>query len=225
MSGSDRETGVWDGVTRWKALADREFAIRRGLADCARDYDWDGVLRILAEHPRLANVSRPGGTSWYAPLHHAAHGGAPSEIVVRLIELGAWRSLVDAHGERPVDIAGRRGHADLLDPLQPRPSIAVPDGVLVGLQNEFHTVIRGRVGRLVEEQALRLPELVVLLEVGGGPLWFSVPGMFGGFKFWLQGTGEDACLVSESWCRVAGGSGQRHLITSDGSSLVEEGFV
>ena len=32
-------------------------------------------------------------------------------------------------------------------------------------------------------------------------------------------------VVSESWCRVVGGSGQRHAITPAGSQLVEEGFV
>ena len=35
----------------------------------------------------------------------------------------------------------------------------------------------------------------------------------------------DAKLVAESWCRVVGGSGQRHEITPAGSRLVEEGFV
>lgn len=31
--------------------------------------------------------------------------------------------------------------------------------------------------------------------------------------------------ISESWCRVVGGSGQRHEITSEGGRLVEEAFV
>jgi hypothetical protein len=49
--------------------------------------------------------------------------------------------------------------------------------------------------------------------------------MYGGFSYRLESVGVEAKLVSESWCRVVGGSGQRHEITSAGSQLVEEGFV
>ena len=56
-------------------------------------------------------------------------------------------------------------------------------------------------------------------------MWFQVPGMYGGFNYWLETTRVGVKLVSESWCRVAGGSGQRHEVTSAGSQLVEEGFV
>ncbi len=56
-------------------------------------------------------------------------------------------------------------------------------------------------------------------------MWFPVPGMYGGFSYCLELTGADAKLVAESWCRVVGGSGQRHEITTYGSRLVEEGFV
>ena len=37
--------------------------------------------------------------------------------------------------------------------------------------------------------------------------------------------GVEAVLMSESWCRVVGGSGQRHEVTSSRSRLVDEGFV
>ncbi len=56
-------------------------------------------------------------------------------------------------------------------------------------------------------------------------MWFPVPGMYGGFKYYLQGSGDNTKLISESWCRVAGGSGQQHEITSEGSKLVAQGFV
>jgi hypothetical protein len=49
--------------------------------------------------------------------------------------------------------------------------------------------------------------------------------MYGGFSYRLETTGVEAKLVSESWCRVVGGSVQRHEITSEGSWFVEEGFV
>jgi hypothetical protein len=45
------------------------------------------------------------------------------------------------------------------------------------------------------------------------------------FNYRLTRDGADGMLVSESWCHLAGGSGQRHEITSAESRLVEEGFV
>lgn len=52
--------------------------------------------------------------------------GAPVEVVTRLIELGAWRGLRNAAGERPVDIARRRGHRRLLDILEPPLRVRMP---------------------------------------------------------------------------------------------------
>lgn len=70
-----------------------------------------------------------------------------------------------------------------------------------------------------------LPELEPLLELDEPKTWFPVPGMYGGSRYWLAESGANAKLVSESWCRVAGGSGQRHQITAGGATLVEDGFV
>lgn len=49
--------------------------------------------------------------------------------------------------------------------------------------------------------------------------------MCGGFSYWLDGRGKDVRLISESWCRVVSGSGQRHEITSKEGKLVGKGFV
>jgi hypothetical protein len=49
--------------------------------------------------------------------------------------------------------------------------------------------------------------------------------MYGGFNFWLERDGRDPLLVSESWCRVVEGSGERHEVTCAGVRLVEAGFV
>jgi hypothetical protein len=56
-------------------------------------------------------------------------------------------------------------------------------------------------------------------------MWFAVPGMYGGFSYRLETEGEESRLISESWCRVVGGSGERHEINAFGSRLVDEGFV
>jgi hypothetical protein len=93
------------------------------------------------------------------------------------------------------------------------------------IQKNFHEVIRGRANQLVVEHGLRLPGLEPILEFKQSACWFAVPGMYGGFAYWLEDEGQDAKLITESWCRIEGGSGQRHEITESGSTLVEEGFV
>lgn len=215
----------WDGITRGETLHDHEAQARHALADAAKGFDWPRVLEILSTRRDLVNVARPNGEARYAPLHQAAYGGAPIEVVERLIGMGAFRTLQNARGERPVDIAERLGHRHLVGALTPEYKHQVPLGVLLNVQTHFHAVIRGRAEELVKQHALRLPELEPLLELDDPKMWFPVPGMYGGFSYRLEGAGAGAKLVSESWCRVVGGSGQRHEITSSGSRLVEEGFV
>lgn len=216
---------IWDGITRTETLSESAAQIRHVLANAAKNYNWHQVFDLITGHKELINTTRPGGSSLYAPLHQAAHGGASIDVVQRLIEMNAWRSLQNARGERPVDVAERRGHLQLLEVLTPEYRHTVPLGVLLKIQSHFHSVIRDRAERLVDEHALRLPELEPLLELDRPRMWFPVPGMHGGFSYHLESAGVEAKLISESWCRVVDGSGQRHEITSAGSQLVEEGFV
>ena len=216
---------VWDGVTQPGVFEKETEIARNALADAARTHQWGSVLAILREHPDWVNASRPGGSSLFAPLHQAAYGAAPIEVVEALLELGAFRTLRNARGERPVDVADRRDHRHLCQALTPVFLRQVPTGILLKLQAQFHSVIRGRIDEPFPEHKLRLPELEPLLELRLPKMWFPVPGMYGGFSYQLIGDGVDATLVSESWCRIAGGSGQRHEITTIGNTLVAEGFV
>lgn len=216
---------IWDGITRAETLDAPALATRSALADAARDYDWTRVLELLSGNRQLINASRPGGRSLYSPLHQAAHGGAPTEVVGRLLELGAWRTLQNARGERPVDVATRMERSHLLRVLKPERRRRVPHGILSRLEAHFHQVIRGRAEKLVQEHSLRLPPLEPLLELEQPQSWFAVPGMYGGFSYQLAEAGVEPRLIVESWCRVVDGSGERHEVTSDGSKLVAEGFV
>ena len=103
---------VWDGITRSETLSDP--AIRNDLANSAKLYDWARTVAIIREYPGLVNTTRPSGKTRYAPLHQAAHGNAPLEVVQQLIDLGAWRSLQNVRGERPVDIANQKSHQFLV---------------------------------------------------------------------------------------------------------------
>lgn len=217
---------VWDGIITGGVVSEASASDRHRLADAAKAYDWTKVLALLRERPELVNTTRPGGSSLFAPLHQAAHGNAPPGILDELIRLGAWRMLPNARGERPVDVAERCGHRRAAEILRPVLLRRVPAGVLAVVQTHFHAVIRGRADDLVRKSGLRLPELGPLLEIPADEtIWFAVPGMYGGFAYRLRTDGVEAVLVAESWCRVVGGSGQRHEITSRGSRLVAEGFV
>jgi hypothetical protein len=216
---------IWDGITCAEMLKESAAEARFALADAAKAYDWPCVFELISENKDFINSCRPGGKSLFTLLHQAAHGGAPVEVIRRLIDLGAWRTLQNTRGERAVDVAERRGHQHLREILEPVLKRRVPIGVLLKIQSHFHEVIRGRIDHELPGHRLRLPELESLLELERPHIWFPVPGMYGGFSYRLESTGVEAKLVSKSWCRVVGGSGQRHEITSEGSRLVEEGFV
>ena len=46
--------------------------------------------------------------------------------------------------------------------------------------------------------------------------------MYGGFRYWFDQLGADARLITESSCRVVGGSGERHEVTARGSKLLKK---
>ena len=177
------------------------IGLRHDLADAARDYDWPRVLHILSAHRDWINASRPGGRARYAPVHQAAHGGAPAPVIHRLIGMGAWRTLRNRRGERPVDIARRRGHVRLVPILKPVcPRHDVPLDALNRVQGHFHALIREYpAGR---KRCLRLPELEPLLEMGRESVYFEVLGMFGGFVYSLEEDGTVPRLMVERFSRV-----------------------
>jgi hypothetical protein len=214
-------TPEWDGTTL-RTRYDKDYqAERDAFADAARDGDWTSVFTRLDERPGLVNTWRPGGPSWYTPLHQAAWHGADPSVVRRLLTYGPWLTLRNAAGDRPLDIALRGGHRHLAGLLMPIIHHPVPTNLLARLQRHFHDLVRERVDTLVDEHRLRLPELDVLTELAEPEVWFPVPGMYGGFRFVLR----EQELEVESWIRVVEGSGERHRITGDGYVLVEEGFV
>lgn len=215
------EVSTWDGVTQRSGYKRRVIEGRDSLAQAARDGDWSAVFALLDEHPGWINSGRVGGGSGYAPLHQAAWHGAEAGLAHRLVARGAWRTLRTAQGERAVDIAERRGHHHLLAPLTPVIRHPLPAETMRSMQRHFHALIHERAGDLITDQRLRLPELETLTEQRNPASWFTVPGMYGGFSYRL----EQAQLIVESWFRVVGGSGQRHVVDEHGARLVAEGFV
>lgn len=105
-----------------------------------------------------------------------------------------------------------------------RMKTTVPEADLLAIRCHFHELIHERAGRLLEGLSLELPSTRDLIKSTRKPIWFPIPGMYGGFKYKLDVSVEPTLVVISS-SRVVGGSGQRHLIKASGYQLVAEGFV
>jgi hypothetical protein len=95
----------------------------------------------------------------------------------------------------------------------------IPEESLQQIEHYFHELMKQRAGGFIAYHNVELPKLE--FNVNQDKQWFPIPGMYGGFSYWW----EQETLITESWCRVVGGSGQRHKITTQGFELLEEGFV
>ena len=94
------------------------------------------------------------------------------------------------------------------------------------IQDHFHQLIlyRNRPNiEFINDNDKVLP--TIPNEVMSESEWYGVPGMYGGFSYQLIERDGKPLLTSSSWCRIVGGSGQAHEITTDGCVLIEEGFV
>lgn len=222
---------TWLGVLDPSLWSESFVADGHRLADAAKAGDWTTVLEMLRTDPHLGvNRWRPGSPKWFTVLHQAAWHGAPASVVSDLLDQGALRSLRDAKGRTPQDVAADRGHADALGEMLAPPLSPLDDGRIAILDQRLADVIDGRIreGQLDRgysggelRSALRYPPVGVMHEAPGRSVWFAVPGMYGGFLISLR----QGYLESSSWCRVVGGSGQLHVITHEGAVLVDKGFV
>lgn len=220
-------SAIWDGAfdpqsysTEWQQLVHQYI-------NAAKSGNWPKVFQFLGEHgsERFINSWRPGGQAWYTALHHAAYTGAPVEVVEHLVSLGAWRSLRDAKGKQPADIARQRNHIHLLPALEPIVRTEVEADTIRQIQQHFHQVIQQVITEYNVATVNRLPELDVMLEFEHPMMSFPVPAMYGGFYFGLNNSFGSWVLLMDSWSRVIEGSGLRHVVSPAGSLLIDAGFV
>jgi hypothetical protein len=217
-------------VAQWYGVTDRELhqeatlAERDRLADAAHRGDWAAVLTAVTASPELANARRIGGRSGWTPLHQAAWQGAPAAVVEQLVAAGAWRTLRCADGERALDIATRLGRDQLAPLLEPAPVHPVKPRALQAMQHFLHALIRVRTEEFSIQADLLLPQVSVLTELSDEGLGFRIPGMYGGFGIVLEEPATAPRLRVTSHCRVVGYSGQTHLVTPDGCTLVDQGW-
>jgi hypothetical protein len=138
-----------------------------------------------------------------------------------MLDAGALRTVRTTDGGRPVDIARSRGHQALVALLDVDTPTFPAAHELAAMQTYLHALMVVRPRQFGVDRSLWLPPVEAVVELAGRPLWCPVPGMYGGFGL----TWQDGAVVASSWCRVAGGSGQRHRVSVDGVELVEDGYI
>ncbi|WAR21576.1 hypothetical protein MAR_015550 [Mya arenaria] len=213
-------------VVYTSALRDDIGISRKHISSLGADRKWDSLLEKIRSDSSLVNTCRlpenkDSPVDLNTPLHWAAIGSAPSDVFENLIALNSARSLKNADGKTPYDIAKENGLGDSIEDMLELPQkVKENTKYMDKMEKGLKKAIEGRVADLIEKNGQQLPQLAFLYEFG--ELWYAVPGMYGGFSVEEHAKGVQA----SSWCRVAGGSGQRHVIDRDGNvELVEEGFV
>jgi hypothetical protein len=155
-------------------------------------------------------------------------GALTAQAIDELLAEQRGGAMQEKPGERIIgkkDEAGRTASGKAQPTARRSAKKAEPQrNELAAIEANFHAVIRGRAAQLIEQHGLTLPQLDKSILGETRAAWFPIPGMTGGFKYWLERRGLGLVLITESWCRVVGGSGERHEVTDHGAKLVEEGF-
>lgn len=214
----EREPEESSNRAGWPGILDADLA--RGsheLADAAAVGDWEAVLELLeptkGKPGSLINTWRPGGVSMVTPLHQAAIKGAPVDVVEKLIEVGAWRSLCDSRGWLPVDLALLHGRSELVALLAP-PAVDQRQSALV-------RALTYRLGKLLVEvmkedavPRFRAPQVAVITEVGG-EIEFDLTGSGHRFNVFLE---EGELLVEH----ISAGSDEGGVVYRlDGTGVID----
>ncbi|RUS30268.1 hypothetical protein BC938DRAFT_479634 [Jimgerdemannia flammicorona] len=125
---------IWDGVTLSKTFSALESIHRHSLFNAAEQSYWTAVLR---DGSRI-NETLLDSSSFDTMLHQAASHGAPLRVVRKIVVMGAWRTLRNARGQKPVDVARSLGHTHLVDALEPVCRRSVPEDLLRQIEANFH---------------------------------------------------------------------------------------
>jgi Ankyrin repeats (many copies) len=231
------------GVARWPGTLDAKFLPPKmrlegnRLAGFAKAGDWPEVFMVLDDERDwvVPYQWRPGGKEWFTVLHQAAWHGAPDHIVDKLIKRGALRSLRDAKGRLPIDVACQQDHPQLIPKLKP-PKPAVHPELLSQMNAPLNELIYGFGPDLVGEsnplgakkpgdvlrKILRCPPVEILPELPRQRLWFPIPGTEAGFRVTLL----QGFLEVVSWsAELKGFTLPTHVVTPTQILPVDSGFI
>lgn len=174
---------------------------------------------------RIARLERY--EAWGIPTHMEFESIVGEEIWTR--HWHNWQRVQDLMRESQVlaaEINAKVATAyKALSSLVEHSDSAILESGLKELEERFHALIQSRLEEFGVPLPKDLPHLEGLRATKQNPGWFDVDGMYGGFSYYLLSSESPAKLIVESWSRIIGGSGQRHLITQNSTELVEAGFA
>lgn len=91
------------------------------------------------------------------------------------------------------------------------------------LERNFHELIHKRVVEdfaFVDLSNIKMPILKIPFNNICASQYIGIEGMYGGFKYTLDNSEGVLKLMVESWSRIIGGSGKKHIVTTEGSLCV-----
>ncbi|KAK4206173.1 hypothetical protein QBC37DRAFT_393608 [Rhypophila decipiens] len=228
---------------------DQEYVqLRARLSEAAKYGNWHDFFDLLeigrrvygeswVNAPRTKRREELQLISLWTPLHQAVYMGAPVDAVLRLLELGASKTLRTRWTEfpwpdmTPLELALHLGATSLLAEqglLRPTIQQPVPHDTLKVLQDQFHELIKhdmnGKGGFRDEEWWL--PELEMLLELEPRQwIWFptefsQAPRTEG---YWYCLDGRDLLVRSEN--TTVNGNWEGYRITVAGTFEVEQAVM
>jgi len=221
---------TWSGCA---AFVEPEFI--QGLQSLTKEStedDWDEVLRgfgMMASYNNYAFVwngdTKEGFPSQrWSVIHHMAYLSAPKEIVEGYKNKGHFLGYKDFEGRTALEHVSNDKDEDYKDLYKPKYKLENIDfDKIKKIEKQFHAVILSRtdfgVAGLIEKNNVILPDLSCYLEsTAEYSVFFPVPGMYGGFNgiFNFSEDKKDILsLTTDSFCRIAGGSGESHECTED----------
>lgn len=206
------------------------------------EQEWMDCLDHIGEYcGYLCNV--PEGENCMFPkgrwtfLHHCAFYNAPISVLEEINTRDFYKSFKDSDGKLAEDWVKSNAAPNYKDLFKPKYALSNLNlAKLSKIENRFHEVISSRSKNFNgdEKNNLILPILSVYLEKRAGNSsttrsgYCAIPGMYGGFKIDFELTEDKSdvnALITDSWCRIVGGSGQQHRCTENKWELVDEGFV
>lgn len=222
-------SSMWTGSVHADYMGMGFYQMQVELSQLAHDGQWDQLIsRVYScgciESPNSIN---PDEDSWNTLIHKAVEAGVKAVIVQMLIDAGGWRTIRNAQGERPIDIARRLGHEHLYQVLEPVIRHPCEDADLMAIQERFHALIQKTADDLeLDLQGwFRFPSLSILQELKDPTMNVAVSGMYGGFDYRLEFREGSPVLVTEYESRICSGSEELYEITPDSCNRVEGEFL
>jgi len=131
------------------------------------------------------------------------------------------------YNDDPIPKANHVSVDDLLRDRKPSDQHFSEEDLAI-IEANFHNLIRYRCRRAPESlvwlDQQELPKITNDLLQNKEIQWFPVAGMYGGFAYALFDYGEPV-IMTDSWSRIIGGSGEQHRVSVGEVRLVAEGFV